>query len=64
MYIANQKYTNALNTVTLTKIELGKTIFDRTDILKIVDKGKLEIKEIIGPQLPGPTLGPLPFVPK
>ena len=50
--IANQRYENAINTISLKKIELGKTIFDRPDILKIVDKGKIKIKELIGPELP------------
>ena len=50
--LANQRLENAINTIAVKKIELGKTIFDRPDILKIVDKGKLEIKELIGPELP------------
>ncbi len=49
---ANQLLENAINTISFTKIELGKTIFDRPDILKIVDAGKLKIKDLIGPDLP------------
>jgi 2',3'-cyclic-nucleotide 2'-phosphodiesterase (5'-nucleotidase family) len=49
---ANQLLENSINTISLSKIELGKTIFDRPDILKIVDEGKLKIKDLIGPELP------------
>ena len=49
---ANQLLENAVNTISLTKIELGKTIFDKPNILKIVDAGKLKIKDLIGPVLP------------
>ena len=49
---ANQLLENAINTISLTKIELSKTIFDKPDILKIVDVGKLKIKDLIGPILP------------
>ena len=40
---------NAINTITFEKIELNKNIFDKPSILKIVDKGKIKIKELIGP---------------
>ena len=43
---ANQKLENAINTITFEKIELGKTVSGRIDILKIVDDGKLKIQEI------------------
>ena len=42
---------NAINTITFEKIELNKNIFDKPSILKIVDKGKLKIKELIGPEI-------------
>ena len=38
------------NTITFEKIELNKNIFDKPSILKIVDKGKLKLKELIGPE--------------
>ena len=49
---ANQLLENAVNILEFEKIELGQTVFDRPDILKIVDKGKLKIKDIVGPLLP------------
>ena len=49
---ANQLLENAINTLQFERIELGKTVFDRTDILKIVDEGKLKIKELVGPMPP------------
>ena len=39
---ANQSLENAINSLTFEKIELDKSIFDNTKILKIVDKGKKE----------------------
>jgi len=57
--MANQLLENAINTVSFSKIELGKTIFDRPDILKIVDRGKIKIKDISGPPI-GPILPPSP----
>ena len=58
---ASKLYVNAVNKIVFSKIELGKSISGRTDILKIVDKGKLKIKDLIGP-VPlspiGPSLGP------
>jgi len=44
---ANQKLENAINTITMSKVDLGKTIDSRVDILKIVDEGKIKIKELI-----------------
>ena len=43
---ANQKLENAINKITMNKVDLGKNIDDRVDILKIVDEGKVRIKEI------------------
>jgi len=43
---ANQKLENAINKITMTKVDLGKTIDSRVDILKIVDEGKIKIKEL------------------
>jgi 2',3'-cyclic-nucleotide 2'-phosphodiesterase (5'-nucleotidase family) len=48
---AHQLLENAINILEFEKIELGKTIFDRTDILKIVDRGKQKILEMGGPML-------------
>ena len=48
---ANQLLENSINSLTFEKIELDQAIYDRVDILQIVDKGKLEIKEIGGPLL-------------
>ena len=49
---ANQLQENAINSINFKKIELNKLIFDQTDILKIVDEGKLKIKELGIPLLP------------
>ena len=46
---ANQSLENAINSLTFEKIELDKSIFDNTKILKIVDKGKEKILEIGAP---------------
>ena len=46
---ANQLLVNAINTLEFEKIELGKSVFDRLDILKIVDEGKLKIENTLGP---------------
>ena len=43
---ANQKLENAINKITMNKVDLGKKIDGRVDILKIVDEGKVKIKEI------------------
>ena len=48
---AHQLLENAINILEFEKIELGKTVFDRTDILKIVDRGKQKIFEMGGPLL-------------
>ena len=40
-----------MNTISLGKIELGKSVGGEVDILKIVDQGKLKIKQITSPQL-------------
>ena len=46
---ANQKLENLVNSLAVEKIELGKSINDRIDILQIVDKGKLKIQKNLGP---------------
>jgi 2',3'-cyclic-nucleotide 2'-phosphodiesterase (5'-nucleotidase family) len=48
---AHQLLENAINILEFEKIELGKTIFDQPDILKVVDMGKQKILEIGGPLL-------------
>ena len=40
-----------MNTISLGKILLGKSVGGEVDILKIVDQGKLKIKQITSPQL-------------
>ena len=47
---------NAINTISLTKIELGKKINGRLDIFQIVDEGKQRLEEQFGP-LPDPHRG-------
>ena len=47
----------SINTITLTKHALDKTISDRPDILAIVDKGKAERERLFGPQLPEKVIG-------
>jgi len=49
---ANQMLENSINSLIFEKIELGQNIADRTDILKIVDKGKLKIKDLNLPPMP------------
>jgi len=49
---ASEKLDNAINTISLTKIELGKKINGRLDILQIVDEGKRIIQDLSGPNLP------------
>ena len=44
-----------VNTIQMNKHELGRTVTDRPDILQIIDKGKVKISEIHGPQLPSGT---------
>ena len=43
---------NTLNSIKLSKHELGKTVTDRPDILRIVDEGKTKIEKSFGPQPP------------
>jgi len=43
---ANQRLGNAINKITFEKLELSKQVASRIDILKIVDEGKIKIKEI------------------
>ena len=43
---ANQRLGNAINKITFEKLELSKQVATRIDILKIVDDGKIKIKEI------------------
>tara|TARA_X000001036_G_scaffold179451_1_gene169950 strand:+ start:281 stop:1246 length:966 start_codon:yes stop_codon:yes gene_type:complete len=52
---ANIALNNSVNTISIKKHELGKTITDRPDILKIVDKGKNKITKAFGPQPPPGT---------
>ena len=44
-----------VNTIQMNKHELDKTVTDRPDILQIIDKGKVKISEIHGPQPPSGT---------
>ena len=46
----------SVNTISLTKHPLDKTITDRPDILSIVDNGKAEMDQLFGPQLPDKVL--------
>ena len=46
----------SINTISLTKHPLDKTISDRPDILSIVDIGKAERDRLFGPQLPEKVL--------
>ena len=46
---ANYVLENAINSFTLTKYELNKTIIDKPEILKIIDKGKEKINFLGGP---------------
>tara|TARA_Y100001970_G_scaffold293883_1_gene444234 strand:- start:112 stop:1032 length:921 start_codon:yes stop_codon:yes gene_type:complete len=43
---ANQKIENAINKITINKVDLGKKIDSQIDILKIIDDGKVKIKEL------------------
>ena len=58
---ANTLYENAINKIQFKKIELGRSVPDKPNILKIVDRGKIKIKDLIGP-VPispiGPVIGP------
>ena len=46
---------NSVNSIKLSKHELGKTVTDRPDILRIVDEGKAKIEKSFGPQPPPGT---------
>jgi 2',3'-cyclic-nucleotide 2'-phosphodiesterase (5'-nucleotidase family) len=48
---ANYALENAINSITLTRHELNKTIMGKPEILKIVDKGKEKINLLGGPLL-------------
>ena len=48
--LAENKLDNAHNTIELVTYELGKTITDKPDILKIVDTAKEKINLMKGPQ--------------
>ena len=48
---ANKKLESAVNKIFINKIELNKKINGDVDILKIVDKGKVKLKEIGAPDL-------------
>jgi 2',3'-cyclic-nucleotide 2'-phosphodiesterase (5'-nucleotidase family) len=43
---------NSVNSIKMSKHELGKTVTDRPDILRIVDDGKAKINNSFGPQPP------------
>ena len=46
---------NSVNSIKMSKHELGKTVTDRPDILRIVDDGKAKINNSFGPQPPSGT---------
>jgi len=46
---------NTVNSIKMSKHELGKIVTDRPDILQIVDDGKTEIEKLFGPLLPQPV---------
>ena len=43
---ANQKIENAVNKIIIDKVDLGKKIDSRVDIMKIIDEGKIKIKTL------------------
>ena len=43
---------NSMNSIKMSKHELGKKVTDRPDILRIVDAGKAKIEKSFGPQPP------------
>ena len=43
---------NSVNSIKMSTHELGKTVTDRPDILRIVDEGKAKIEKSFGPQPP------------
>ena len=47
---------NTVNSIKMSKHELGKIVTDRPDILQIVDDGKAEIEKLFGPLLPQPVM--------
>ena len=49
---AQNKLSSAEDILIMVKHELDKKVIDKIDILKIVDEGKLQIKELAGPGLP------------
>jgi len=55
---ANNLLSNAINTMTFEKIELGKNIYDKPSILKIVDKGKIRIQDLQSLPLTQPINSP------
>ena len=55
---ANYALANAINSFTLTRHELNKTIVDKPEILKIIDAGKLKIAEFSAPQPAVPFTDP------
>jgi len=48
---------NSVNSIKMSKHELGKTVTDRPDILQIVDDGKVKINNAFGPQPPQKNIG-------
>ena len=50
--VANQRMRDLVNTLKIEKIELGKNVDGRMDILQIVDKNKILLESIMGPVLP------------
>lgn len=46
---------NSVNSIKMSKHELGKTVTDRPDVLRIVDDGKAKIDNSFGPQPPSGT---------
>ena len=51
---ANQRLENAINKISINKIELGRDVNGDVSVLQIVDQGKLKIKEISPPQFDSP----------
>ena len=48
---------NSVNSINMSKHELGKTVTHRPDILRIVDDGKAKINNAFGPQPPQKSIG-------
>jgi 2',3'-cyclic-nucleotide 2'-phosphodiesterase (5'-nucleotidase family) len=55
---ANYALENAINSFTLKRHELNKTIMDKPEILKIIDEGKFKINEFSAPQPAVPFTDP------